>query len=68
MGYLREMRENQQSEPAHIYTYEPPFPEILDPPLPYPYADNNGPRSALNALDKIKDEHFSCDKVNHINI
>ena len=24
---------NQQSEPPHLYTYEPPFPEILDPPL-----------------------------------
>ena len=33
MGYLRKMRKNQQSEAPHIYTYEPPFPEILDPPL-----------------------------------
>ena len=32
MGYLRQMRSNPQSEPL-FYTYEPPFSEILDPPL-----------------------------------
>ena len=33
MGYLRKLRLNQKSEPLHLYTYEPLFPEILDPPL-----------------------------------
>ena len=33
MGYLRNVREKQQSEPPYLYTYEPPLPEILDPPL-----------------------------------
>ena len=32
MGYLRKRRQNQQSEPLPLHTYEH-FPEILDPPL-----------------------------------
>ena len=40
MGYLRQMRQNQQSEPSHLYTYGPHFKESLIRPCIWRYTWN----------------------------
>ena len=65
MGYLRKMRQNQQSEPVQLYTYEPPFREILDPTLDIHVYHFFIVSSNVMDSSLLMDACTSSDKVSH---